>query len=429
MDALEEGQTNVFGSLHDDVVGDEASDGEVEYSYDYDKGNDTNKKTTKKKRRGEEEEEQECPYMLFDFRRGKRTWPDNVELIDTARAQELTEQAVKKAEEDAKSKKGKDVPGEEEAEGKGVSIGWGDEWDDSAFTAKTADFNIAPTEESAFETLKDGSMALVIKAGYRLKLNVNNLLAGGDKDKEERRKKAEAAARRKEKYGSYSSAYGGYGGGAHGPQPEGDMGGGREGGAGRGGGGGGGKKNSGTDDAWDKYASMSYKEYINEYTITMDIKLLDAIPRDGLSVYQTGLVYLEQSKRSNKPTPRKSDGECTANASGGVGMFGTFGDTLKARLEVGQWKRLVISVRCADGGGKGEMRTWIDAEPGVVLKDEAIVANERFSLDPDSLFLFSAGQLSLMPGNIAIRTVRVETTFMDDLRVKKQRARDKVGYM
>lgn len=73
------------------------------------------------------------------------------------------------------------------------------------------------------------------------------------------------------------------------------------------------------------------------------------------------------------------------------------------------------------------MRTWIDTEPGVVLKDEAIVVNERFAIDPNNLYLFSAGQVSMMPGNIAIRTVRVETGFMDDLKVKKQRARDKVS--
>jgi hypothetical protein len=33
----------------------------------------------------------------------------------------------------------------------------------------------------------------------------------------------------------------------------------------------------------------------------------------------------------------------------------------------------------------------------------------------------------MMPGNIAIRTVRVECTFMDDASVKNLRAKDKVN--
>lgn len=413
---FDEAQKEVFGSLIDDVIGkDEMSDGEQEYSWS-EGGSSSDKKKKKPKKGsggfafGEPEEEEAAPYMFFDFRKGKVAWPENVELIDPSKAQELTDKAMQKAEEEAKSKKTKDAEGEDKDKGTSA-VDWDD---DSAFTEKVADFRIVP-DDATFECLKDSSTALVIKNGYRLKLNLNNLLDGGDEKKEERKKKAERAKKRKEKYGSYYSSYASYG-----PQP-----------AEASGGGGGGRGGRGTDKDdddkdWKKYGGMAFKEYINEYTITMDIKLLDAIPRDGLSLYQTGLVYLEQSKRSNKPTPKKSDGECNVNQNGGVGMFGTYGDTLKAKLELNSWKRLVISVRCAEGGQSGEMRTWIDAEPGVILRDEAIVANERFAIDPNNLFLFSAGQLSMMPGNIAIRTVRVETSFMDDQKVKKLRARDKV---
>ena len=109
-------------------------------------------------------------------------------------------------------------------------------------------------------------------------------------------------------------------------------------------------------------------------------------------------------------------------------MFGTFGDTTRAKLEVGVWKRVVVAVKCVEGQNeKGEMRTWVNTESGVVLKEETIVSNERFAIDPDSFFVFSSAQASMMPGNIAIRTIRVEQVFSTDGDVKANRARDKVN--
>ena len=84
-------------------------------------------------------------------------------------------------------------------------------------------------------------------------------------------------------------------------------------------------------------------------------------------------------------------------------------------------------MRCVEGKDKkGEMRTWINSEPAIAIKDDAFVANDRFSIDPDGLFIFSSSQGSMMPGNIAIRTIRVELKFADDSYVKASRARDKV---
>jgi hypothetical protein len=60
------------------------------------------------------------------------------------------------------------------------------------------------------------------------------------------------------------------------------------------------------------------------------------------------------------------------------------------------------------------------------LKEESITSNDRFAIDPESFFLFSSAQSSLMPGNIAIRTARVEMHFSTDLDVKSSRAMDKV---
>ena len=116
------------------------------------------------------------------------------------------------------------------------------------------------------------------------------------------------------------------------------------------------------------------------------------------------------------------------NQAGGVGMFGTYGDATKARLEVGLWRRVVVSVRCVDSQNeKGEMRTWVNTESGVVLKEEQLVANERFAIDSSALYLFSSAQAAMMPGNIAIRTIRVDQEFVTDAKVKQYRARDKVS--
>ncbi len=62
-----------------------------------------------------------------------------------------------------------------------------------------------------------------------------------------------------------------------------------------------------------------------------------------------------------------------------------------------------------------------------MLKEEAILQNERFALDADHLYLFSSSQMAMMPGNIAIRTVRIERTFATDRDVKANRAQDKVS--
>ena len=86
--------------------------------------------------------------------------------------------------------------------------------------------------------------------------------------------------------------------------------------------------------------------------------------------------------------------------------MGSFGDTAKAKVEAGAWKRIVISVKCcAKGqGNKGEMRTWVDAEPCVVIKDESMVEEGRFSIDPENgIFVFSSGKGTMMPG-VQVRT-------------------------
>jgi hypothetical protein len=41
------------------------------------------------------------------------------------------------------------------------------------------------------------------------------------------------------------------------------------------------------------YKSKFFKQTVNEYTITMDIKIAEEPPREGLALYQTDLVHCE----------------------------------------------------------------------------------------------------------------------------------------
>ncbi len=409
---------DVDGGDEDDVRGKgkkadaDDSDESDEDKFDF----DSKRNRHGRNRRGEEEEEEESPYMLFDFRRGKEKWPSNVEMVDAKRYEELLLAATAAAEAAAKNKKKAGGEGDEDGEypapggspsgkGKGKSggsVSWGswgfDEEDKTEESTNKPD--ICP-EDAVFETLGDGSTALILPPGYRLKINCEELLKGGDKKREERMKEAAKAKRRKAKY---RSSWGGYG-----------------------------STGTSTGAGWDDWDSKKFgfsKEYINQYTITMDIKLLEEPGREGLALYQTALIHSKESKRQGgKLTLSKSDGECFINQVGGVGTFGTFGDTTKARVKKGQWQRVVISVNCPDDANtKGEMRTWVGVEPGVILKEEAFAANERFAIDPENLYFFSSAQSSMMPGNIAIRMIRIDQRISTDVDVKSFRARDKVKF-
>lgn len=107
---------------------------------------------------------------FFDFRKGIKEWPSNAELVDQKAAESLLEKAMLAAEELAKlKKKDSDTVEEEGKQGKSkdnkeasssASKAWSVEGDEDDAEAK-----IHP--ETAFETLKDGSSALIIKPGFR----------------------------------------------------------------------------------------------------------------------------------------------------------------------------------------------------------------------------------------------------------------------
>ena len=86
------------------------------------------------------------------------------------------------------------------------------------------------------------------------------------------------------------------------------------------------------DDNWASSKFFKFKKNINEYTITMDVKLKEDPPRDGISLFQTALIHVKENKRSGKSTLHRSEGECLINQAGGVGQLGTFGDTTTAKV-------------------------------------------------------------------------------------------------
>jgi len=240
-----------------------------------------------------------------------------------------------------------------------------------------------------FETLKDNSTALLIPAGTRLKIDLNPLT--DDTWKNYGKIKKKKPKKKKLAWDSW-----------------------------------------GTDGGWGKYKKW-WKEWVNEYTITMDVKFSEEFPREGIALYQTALIHVEENAKTGRKRLKQSDGECVINSSGGVGILGSFGDVTKAKMEKDRWKRVVISVKTVkaseNGRAKGELRTWIDTVPCAVIKHESLVNEGRFAISPDTLFLFSSGNSAMMPGGIAVRSIRIDKGPTNDAEVKTQRARDKVVSM
>lgn len=270
-------------------------------------------------RDGDAQGEKKNPdFMFFDFRGGSGAWPSNVEYVDPQRGDTLVQKATEDAEAAIKEKmreteeEGGDV--KKESGSGAVTTEVVDDWDDATTETKTVekaatkgdseDGGIHP--EARFEVLKDGSTALIIQPGCRLKINLKELLQGGDEMREKR--KADEL-RAKKNASKYSGGYGGYfsypsavsgGYGGFDGKDEG-KGVGPRAGAGAGGvkGGKEGVGGAAWGGAWGNWKPA--KQYINEYTITMDVKLQDEPPREGLSVFQTSLVHVKESKRTGKP--------------------------------------------------------------------------------------------------------------------------------
>ena len=394
-----------YADVDDDVLdGDESGEDDDTdfFSFDEDKSKE------KKIPAGQEPEEKQAAFMFFDFRQGRENWPSGVELVNAEKAAELTEKAIKDAEAEAKRQQDRDdakdkdrATGEKKERERGgssyhstFSSGGSLDFDPWASRSQMDTFGTAPVEvmekkctapeDSVFETLNDGSTALILPPGKRLKLDLSTLTTGGDAEKEEREKKARKL---KKRFGKYWGTW--YGG-----------------------------------SEWKSW----WKEWVNDYTVTMDIKVLDeGLPREGLALFQTALVHSGNAQRSGRVKLKQSDGEAIVSATGGVGVLGSFGDISKARVKVNRWHRVSVSVHCAtDAKQKGEMMTWVDAASGAVVKSEAIASNGRFSIDPAAFYLFSSGQTGMMSRTVAIRTVRVTARCFEDVDAKAELATDRV---
>lgn len=144
-----------FGSFADDVIGDEDDSDEDDYE-------------KSKKRRDYEDENDEKnkvpSYMFFDFRRGDESWPANVELVDPQRAEELLTAATAAAEDAAKKKKEEDDENTKGGKSSGTSPSYS--WEASKSSRNDDDEEAFKLPADAtFETLRDGSKALIIKPG------------------------------------------------------------------------------------------------------------------------------------------------------------------------------------------------------------------------------------------------------------------------
>jgi hypothetical protein len=182
-------QTKVFGSLADDVLVDEESDSEDEFEYG-------KAKRGKAKAKGSRDPSNDVPeYMFFDFRKGPGGFPSNVSIIDPSKAESILEKQTADALEAMKHKeklKEKKEDDDEIVITKSVTIGpvaaedsFLEGWDTTA--AAPAEDSEAPKREleqqlreAEFEVLNDGSMALIMKPGYRLQLDLSEILEGGD---------------------------------------------------------------------------------------------------------------------------------------------------------------------------------------------------------------------------------------------------------
>lgn len=451
--------TNDFEVLENDVLRQEGGEGsaaesEEEFDFFSSYGDDSKKK--KKKEANQEGQDDSDLIEMFDFRRGPKHWPRGVEIITEEKGRELVDKAVEEANKKQEKEKqkgsssgskakyiavgggddelfpgsGSGKPGEDEdgegedgakREGGGKKalgpdlppgmgpgfmsassdeeelLGPDDDLLDPAIVAQ-ARLSMAPPE-AKFEFQRDRSTALVIQPGMRLKLDITGLTQEGKekKAKAERtrlkealmskaaKERAEAKAKNKKK------RYGGY---------------------------------SFYDADWEK--EWAIKHYVNEYTITFDVKLKREAPREGLALFQTSLVYTEENPSSGRKTIKQSDGECVIGSNGGVGVFGQLGDVTKAKIIPDRWRRVVISIKNVGDNTKGEMRTWIDSVPCAVIKRDAFQADGRFALDAESLYLFSSQKASMMPGDILLRYIRIERGFSTDELVRENHATDKV---
>lgn len=188
-------EVTAYDALSKDITGTEDSGSDDDD--DFGKGRRGNKTP-------EDGEEKQPEYMFFDFRKGAAGFPLNCEIVDANRAQELLEKQTVAAEDALKSKKSEEGDGDG-ANKSGNKFGPSMSWGSSRAEEPDNYDNAAQISEATFEVLQDGSTALIMKPGFRLKLKLNDLNEGGDDGREERDKKAAKAKKKKSKFSGSES--------------------------------------------------------------------------------------------------------------------------------------------------------------------------------------------------------------------------------
>eukprot|EP00808_Paulinella_micropora_P023950 g6088.t1 len=327
------------------------------------------------------------PFLAFDFRRGVQNWPKGVTMLDTDAQEELVKSTRKKildeqrqeAIEKAWARSGK--AGKPGGFVSTMSSLLDDEKKDKE--EKDDDDGKAP-DKAHFKTLRDGSTALLLPKGHCLKLVLKDLLSYAWKDRLVKKKK-------KEEKESYTSSW--YG-------------------------------------RWKDKSSS--KEVVSEYTITIDMKLLDEVPKAGMSVFQAAAVTSVEEGGTDGTVKKQSllpsDGETLLNSSGGVGVCGKFGDVSKAQVKPGRWHRVAITyamTQTPDGQKtEGKVCTYVNAVPMATVQRPDCTA-QRFALDPNGMLLFGSGRKDMMPGRVMIRYVRITKKCLTPQQLIMDRTLDK----
>ena len=178
-----------------------------------------------------------------------------------------------------------------------------------------------------------------------------------------------------------------------------------------------------------RMSSGRSKERANRFTITIDLKLLSDIPPEGVSLFQTRLCHAKRSK-GGRVRVSETDGESRISSAGGVGLFGSYGDTSKRRIQKGKWTRVALSVRCVgdgtDDAKRGRMSTYIDGHKCATVKRKELSANGRFCLDSGKMYFFSSQKASMMGVSLAVRTIRIDKDVYSSKEVMARRAQDRI---
>jgi hypothetical protein len=282
--------------------------------------------------------EQRTPFLTFDFRRGEADWPEGVTLIDGVEAMEALSETVRKEladelkqqeEEAAATAEGKgeakgDKRGSRSTSGRGMvddldvdGIGMmtltdsdsADELessdDESAVKFDAKGFPVhrpnrrakqAAPDGCGFEQLSDGSTALVLRAGCRLKLDVKALLNNEWKERAAGKAPKKKKKKKKTPMRSYGSGL---------PDRTGL-----------------GVAGSGISGGYFSEPPKKKKEFIGAYTITMDLKFDEEPPAQGLSLFQARVAFVDPGPDGTGKTIMASDGDCVINSAGGVGRLG-----------------------------------------------------------------------------------------------------------